>query len=289
MGLPANSFLKDMLTKYQNYKGSLSSEKASNKTQTDIKQKQLARTEASIDNENTVIDQYNDLLAVLEENTPLNRMYSGIKEFVVDNSGMCGMGMGMGHMEVNSSLVLTGKELIAMSSVLVGNSGGIYSPQTLVDQLHNMGIGNAQLSEDGQSIELVRIDENGNKTTVKFCDANGDGMLNDSDYDFSDALAKLDADLGEWFKQKEEIEAKIEAEELKLENLEGQRENTRQDLKTLETEAKGINIQLNETQQNIDKTEDKIEIDQQEREEQYYQESANEENRKNKEEQELKK
>lgn len=289
MGLPANSFLKDMLTKYQNYKGTLSSEKSSNETQTDIKQNQLARTDSEIDIHNAAIDQYNELLGVLEENTPLNRMYCGIKEFVVDNSGMCGMGMGMGHMEVNSSLKLTGKELIAMSSVLVGNSAGQYSPQTLVDQLHSMGIGNAQLSADGQSIELVRIDANGNKTTVKFCDANGDGMLNNSDYDFSDALAKLDADLKEWNEQKDEIKAKIEAEELKIKELEEQREDTRQDIKTLKAEAKGINIELDATQQNIDKTEDKIEIDQQEREEQYYQEAANEENRKNKEEQELKK
>lgn len=220
MGLSANAFLSTLLDKYSQYEdyvSLLSTQEIENNNailQNETKSSNLQR---EINRENDVLEQYQqELFDILNNENPLNQIYCGIKEFVIDNSGMCGMGMGMGHMEVNSNIKLTGKELLAMSSVLNGNADGQYSPCELVEQLKSMGIDNAKLSDDGGSIVLTRSDG----SCVKFCDANGDGMLNGCDYDFSDALAKFNDDMNEFNAKVDEMNSKIDAQETKIAGLE---------------------------------------------------------------------
>ena len=157
------------------------------------------------------LNEYHELLKeTIENEDPMKQMYCGIKEFVVEEAGMCGMGMGMGSLQLNSNLQLTGAELLAMNEVLNSNADGKLDACGLVERLHKMGIENAQVSESGDSIELTRVDENGNETKVTFKDANGDGMLNGCDYDFSDALCKFNDDLKAYNEKVDNLEKEIE-------------------------------------------------------------------------------
>ncbi|MBQ8475466.1 hypothetical protein IJ531_00225, partial [bacterium] len=201
------------------------------------------------------LNEYHELLAeTLENDDPMNKMYCGIKEFVIDNSGMCGMGMGMGSLELNSDLKLTGAELLAMSQTLNDNSDGALDAKGLVDKLHELGIENAQVSQDGSEIELTRVDEDGNETKVKFKDANGDGMLNGCDYDFSDALAKFNEDLKAFNQKVTELEQNIEQTARDLSLTESQQKTVASFIDYLE----GVKANQELT---IKKVDEQIEID----------------------------
>ena len=181
------------------------------------------------------LEEYHALLKeTIENEDPMNKMYCGIKEFVIEEASMCGMGMGMGSLQLNSNLQLTGKELVAMDQVLNGNSDGAMGVNCLVDKLHEMGIENAQVSKDGSEIELTRVDENGNETKVKFKDANGDGMLNGCDYDFSDALAKFNADLKAYNEKVTTLENNIETTANQLQATKAAENSVSNDIKALE-------------------------------------------------------
>lgn len=198
MGLSANANILGLysdLAEFTKNRSGLLSKENQNDTNISNANSELKNLFAEIDKEKAAVTDADNNIARIESDNPLDRLYCGIKEFVVTEAGMCGMGMGMGQFEVNNNIKLTGKELLAMSQVLNNNANGQFSPQDLVDQLNCMGIENASLSDNGQSIELTRVDANGNETKVKFCDANGDGMLNGCDYDFSDALCKFNQDL----------------------------------------------------------------------------------------------
>ena len=65
---------------------------------------------------------------------------------------MCGMGMGMGSLELNSDLKLSGKELIAMSSVLNNNAEGELDATGLVNELKQMGIDNTEAKNDAKKL-----------------------------------------------------------------------------------------------------------------------------------------
>lgn len=203
----ATEDVKDLNYKKQNIEGE------NNNTNTQLNDK---NSEAKLLKEQNRIQtdqlqEYHELLSeTIENEDPMKQMYCGIKEFVIEEAGMCGMGMGMGSLQLNSNLQLTGAELLAMNEVLNDNSDGQLGACGLVERLHQMGIENAQVSESGDSIELTRVDENGNETKVTFKDANGDGMLNGCDYDFSDALCKFNEDLKAYNEKIDKLEKEIE-------------------------------------------------------------------------------
>ncbi len=258
MGLSANAFLNVLLSAYgqlENDKSVLNNENLSNAQEVSGQESDLRGVKSQLTTETNTLKGYQqELLKILDTENPLNKIYCGIKEFVIENSGMCGMGMGMGHMENNCSIKLTGKELLAMNSVLNGNSDGRYSPEDLVEQLKSMGIENSQVSEDGKSIELTRSD--GSK--VKFCDANGDGMLNGCDYDFTDALAKFNQDMDAFNAKVDEMKAKIEEQETKVDELDGQKDGIENTLRQLGKEGEKIQKEIEQNDKDIKEIESEI-------------------------------
>lgn len=116
----------------------------------------------------------------------------------VDESGMCGMGMGMGSTySENGSIDLTVEELMSLKDTLldIGDSTETFDSnfQSVADALNAKFCENgtnsvASVGSDGgtQYIEISRSDG----TNVKIYDANGNGALDNKDYDFCQAIEK---------------------------------------------------------------------------------------------------
>ena len=251
MGLSASALLTG-ITKSEQNKETLLNTQDQNIQKINQKNMEVAQLFSRIQSEQFAVDGFEQELEMLDATeNPLNQLYCGIKEFVVTEAGMCGMGMGMGQFEVNNCIKLTGKELVAMDQVLNGNSQGEFSPEELVQQLNSLGIDNAELSESGESIELTRVDEEGNEQKIKFCDANGDGMLNGCDYDFSDALCKFNQDLEEFTAKVDSIEGLQEAAESRIEQAEATADKTEEEINTIEKENDKISEEIDSEDENI--------------------------------------
>lgn len=116
----------------------------------------------------------------------------------VDESGMCGMGMGMGSTYSEEGAIdLTVEELMSLKDTLldIGDSTETFDSnfQSVADALNAKFCENgtnsvASVGSDGgtQYIEISRADG----SNVKIYDANGNGALDNKDYDFCQAIEK---------------------------------------------------------------------------------------------------
>ena len=204
----------------------------------------IASNTSELNQENSTIQQYKNLLEMTKANeNPLNKMYGGIKQFQIQ--GMCGMDMGMGEM-VESSMTLTGQELLDISQLLTGNADGKYKPSDLAAQLKEKGYnaegndGALGAGNDSSALTITRKD--GSK--VEFKDCNGDGQLNGCDYDFSAALAQLDADMDAYQAKLDEIQNNIDKHQAVANGL--------------QTKIDSDNTELDGVKSNKDDTETKL-------------------------------
>jgi len=152
-----------------------------------------------------------------------------LSQFVVNNQGMCGMGMGMGAFDSNVFVDLTGDEIVRLNEAINGNSSSVSvtdsseaisddpnveeidqsigevdglvtdnatqtttrSIDDILSSLKTNGFSDAAKTADGTGIEFTS--KSGQK--VKVFDANGDGSLTKSDYDFNTALSSYKTEL----------------------------------------------------------------------------------------------
>ena len=174
--------------------------------------------------QNALNDYYELLSETIEKEDPLKKLYCGIGEFVIEEASMCGMGMGMGHMELNSSIKLTGAELVTLSCMLNSNADGALDAKGLSDAVNErfkeLGIENSQTTSANGELILTRTNDDGSTSEVKFKDANGDVMLNGCDYDFSNALAKFNDDLKAYNDKLNDIQKNIETTAAALDQTE---------------------------------------------------------------------
>lgn len=161
-----------------------------------------------------IIAQNESLLSLNEANNPLNKLYGGIKEFQLTKSMCMSMGtngMGMGQMG-DSSMQLTGRELLDIASLILENDDGSgnakYKPSELAEQMKSKGY-NVEGDDSTTSLKYTREDG----SVIEFKDANGDGQLNGMDYDFSCALEQFNADLAAYTNTKETLENEIAVQE----------------------------------------------------------------------------
>lgn len=256
------------LANEQAHKTQLAAALSSNQQEQTQIEGELASNNASIKLEGRTIEQYKNLLDVTKAGTPLNRLYGGIKEFKIENSGMCGMGMGMGSM-VESSLQLTGQELLDIDELLKSNDNGQFSFDDLAQKLQEKGynVGSANSTANTETTSNISIEEaitstesssqsgikitRSDGTQIEIKDCNGDGLLNSQDYDFSEALAKFNADMDVYEKNIAAIEAEIAAHEETKENLENENKNLNTELSIKETEETEIKSDIKETDNKI--------------------------------------
>lgn len=177
------------------------------------------------------------LLAINEANNPLNKIYGGIKEFQLTKSMCMSMGengMGMGQM-VDSSMQLTGRELLDIGSLILsnddGNGNAQYKPSELAAQLQEKGY-NVVGDDDKTTLTYTREDG----TTIQFKDANGDGQLNGMDYDFTAALTQFYADLEEYTAVKDELTAENITQESSITTAEQTNRRNSDDISSIDSE-----------------------------------------------------
>lgn len=138
---------------------------------------------------------------------PFLKEYCNIGVFEIDNAGMCMMGMGMGSFNYNTGFKLSGKELLAVSSVLTDK---LKSADCVAKELKSLGV---CADSDGKEVTLG--------SGKKISDANGDGGLSNADYDFSKALCKFNEDLCKFNGEVEKVENKIAVDKGDIASTEG--------------------------------------------------------------------
>ena len=215
-------------------------------------------TQRELNSEKNTLTQYQDLLKMTAANTPLKKMYSGIKEFQIQNKGMCGMGMGMGEF-VDSCMQLTGQELLDISNLLKENKDGKFKPSELAEKLNSLEgrdykatADDSALGSDGNAgnkaaLTITRSD--GSK--VEFKDANGDGQLNSCDYNFDEALAKFQADMAQWEKDMQAAQDKVDAQQKVVDDLTAEQNKNKSDLETAKKEKTDTEGDLNDSNQKL--------------------------------------
>lgn len=207
----------------------------------------------------------------------------------VDESGMCGMGMGMGNTYGECGAIdLTAEEILALKDELldIGDSQDSFDSNfesitnVLNEKLADSGSScTTGKDEDGTSfLEITRSDG----SSVKIYDANGNGALDNKDYDFCQAIQKAQEILD---KMNEKIEAintkamadvdannrmaddKIDGLKARIAELEASRDtaldkgNYNKDtvLPNLEAEASGIEANYDSDKAELADVEDQIE------------------------------
>lgn len=238
MGLSANQWL-GLLNGDVQARSDLQTDRSKESDTLSQKNAALQELFEQITAENANLDSLEAERAEIEKENPDDKMYGGIKEFVLENQGMCGMGMGMGSLK-DSCMQLTGKELKSLSCVLGQNGNGKLSVCDMVGMLKDMGVEGAKASDDGKAIEITRPD--GSK--VKICDANGDGMINNCDYDFSDALAKFNCDLAQFEAKVKINEDKQLKSEQTIQSLEAQQAMVQQEADASQSKIDGLDNEI---------------------------------------------
>lgn len=188
------------------------------------------------------------------------------KEITVDkfcpNQGMnCGMGMGMGdNYTSEGAITLTVEELAALGDVLADfseDAGQTDNSQKVADHLNNTLTSGAKASvgtnDDGTKfVEIKRA----NGSSVKICDANGNGALDVKDYDFCDAIKQAKEAIEKMNTRVEGIEKTTKAQE---EALTAQKEQTEENIAQKEEEIENYETkELPNAVTEIDKADEEL-------------------------------
>lgn len=203
----------------------------------------------------------------ISKENPLNANFD-VQEFIQNNKGMCGMGMGMGAFG-EKTVKLSGAELIALSTILTESQEKGTATATDFDdiakQLQSTGIdAKSVVTSDGKkTIEITHAD----KTKTVVFDANGNGGLDTQDYNFNAALSDFKKDLEVFNGKMTAISQKIKASEdaraphltnlknLKIDmtQIDGKMKKLDENSKTLNTELESENKVYEVTEQTISK------------------------------------
>ena len=184
-----------------------------------------------------------------------------VNKFAPDQGMNCGMGMGMGDTYTEEGAIsLTVEELVALSEVLADFSedrNQTDNSQQIADHLNNTLSSGAKAvagtNDDGTKfVEIKRADG----STVKICDANGNGALDVKDYAFCDAI-KQAKELVEAMNAKvEQIQKRADA---KVEALTKQGETQKENIMNFMTKIDWLeNEALPTTQELIEKNSNDI-------------------------------
>lgn len=186
-----------------------------------------------------------------------------VKKFAPDQGMNCGMGMGMGDTYTDEgAITLTVEELDALSDVLADfsedknqtdNSGAIANH--LNNTLTSGATASTGQNEDGTKfVEIKRA----NGSSVKICDANGNGALDVKDYAFCEAIEQAKAAIEKMNANVESIEATAESKQNALESQQEEQENNilvqKTKMENLETK------ELPDAEVNIEKADEKFEF-----------------------------
>ena len=187
-----------------------------------------------------------------------------VKKFAPDQGMNCGMGMGMGDTYTDEgAITLTIEELNALSDVLADfseDTNQTDNSTAVANHLNNTLTSGATAStgqnEDGTKfVEIKRA----NGSSVKICDANGNGALDVKDYAFCEAIEQAKKAIEKMNANVESIENRAEAKQQDLEDKQAEHEENilvnKTKIKNLETN------ELPEAQLNIEKADEKFAFD----------------------------
>lgn len=210
-----------------------------------------------------------------------------LKKFV-DESGMCGMGMGMGNTYSECGAIdLTAEELLALKDELLDLGDSQETFDSNFEQVTN--VLNEKLAESGSKCSTGKDEDGGtyleiqrsDGSSVKIYDANGNGALDNKDYDFCQAIQQAQEIINKMnekiaainTKAQADVEAnnnaadeKIEELKSKIAELEGTRDasldagNYNKDtvLPNLNDKADGIQSEYDADKTELGKVEDNI-------------------------------
>lgn len=200
----------------------------------------------------------------ISKENPLNANFD-VQEFIQNNKGMCGMGMGMGAFG-DKTVKLSGAELIALSTILTESQEGGKATETdfasIAKKLQDTGINAQVVKVNGKdTIEITHADNS--KTTV--FDANGNGGLDTQDYNFNAALNEFKNDLAEFNGKMTAISNKIKESEnaraphiTNLKNLKIDMTQIESKMNKLDENSKTLNTELDEANKVYEVTEQTI-------------------------------
>lgn len=180
----------------------------------------------------------------------------------VDQSGMCGMGMGMGNTySCEGAISLTVEEVLALSTILPdpGDSQDTMSGNFCIvaSELNKMlaESGSSATYGDENGVGFVQI-KRANGTCVKIYDANGNGALDVKDYDFCSAIQQAKAAVEQLERVKESINTTADNKISELESSKQTHTELKEGYEAKKDELKTVDIPKNENK--ISTTDEKI-------------------------------